>query len=67
VNVPARRVLLNNESFIFPAHCAFISCFCISVLQRTKIVVADALICYNIPEKIWISQGSKPGINPVQC
>jgi len=60
----ACRVLLNNESFIFLAHCAF--SFCIFASGRAKIIVADVLMYYNIPERIWISQGSWPGIEPVE-
>jgi hypothetical protein len=64
VNILTFRMLLYDKSLIFLAHCAP-GCFCIFACGRAKIVVAGILIYYNIPEKIWISQGSKPGINPV--
>jgi hypothetical protein len=64
VNVRIYRVLLDNESFIFLAHCAF--SFYIFTCKQAKIIAADILIYYNIPERIWISHGSTPGINPVE-
>lgn len=62
----ACRVLLDNESFIFPAHCAF-TCFCIFDWGRAKIIAAEALMHYNIPKRIRISQGSWLGNDPAQA
>lgn len=58
VNVRIYRVLLDNESFIFLAHCAF--SFYIFTYGRAKIIVADVLMYYNILERIRHTDG---GIN----